>query len=126
MQFYLLIKRTIVLKKIILGFITKLVSALDYLHVQDVVHRDLKAENIKITKDGVLKLLDFGHAKDELVSQQSWLSKNVGTINCNAPEQFDALIAHRGSATYKADVWSLGVLIHYLCSLKLPFMDKDE
>ena len=71
----------------------------------------------------MLKLLDFGHAKDELVSQKSWQTTNVGTKTCNAPEQFDTLIANQGSATYKADVWSLGVLIHYLCSLTLPFMD---
>ena len=36
------------------------------------------------------------------------------------------MIADRGSANYKADVWSLGVLIHYLCSLTLPFTEKDE
>jgi len=71
----------------------------------------LKAENVKITKDGFLKLLDFGQAKDDLVSGKSWHTRKVGTITYNAPELFDALVADRGIATYQADLWSLGVLI---------------
>ena len=55
---------------------------------------------MKITKDGLLKLLDFGQAKDDLVSGKSWHTRKVGTITCNAPEQFDAQVADRGVATY--------------------------
>ena len=51
------------------------------------------------------------------MDQKSWNTRKVGTITCNAPEQFDPLIADRGSANYKADLWGLGVLIHQLCSL---------
>lgn len=47
-------------ESVICGFIVQLVMALEHLNEQCVVHRDLKAENIKVTKDGLLKLLDFG------------------------------------------------------------------
>jgi len=113
-------------ESVICGFITQLVSSLNYLNDLGVAHRDLKAENVKITKDGLLKLLDFGQAKDDLWSGKSWHTRKVGTITYNAPEQFDALIADRGIATYQADLWSLGVLIYQLCALKLPFIDTDE
>ena len=59
-------------KEQIYGFITQIVSALDYLHSEGVAHRDLKPENIKIEKNGWLKLLAFGQAKDGLRSHISY------------------------------------------------------
>ena len=73
----------------ICGFITQIVIALDYLHNEGVAHRDLKAENVKITTNGWLKLLDFGQAKDGLNSVMSYKTGKLGTIPYNAPEQYD-------------------------------------
>ena len=52
----------------IYSFITQIVNALLYLRHKGIAHRDLNAENIKFTKNGWMKLLDFGQAKDKLNS----------------------------------------------------------
>ncbi len=50
----------------------------------------------------------------------------LGTLPYNAPEQFNPMDGGRGNATYKADCWSLGIIIYELVSLKLPFSGKNE
>ena len=62
--------------------------------------------------NGWLKLLDFGHAKDQLPSRKSYKSLNIGTKYYNAPEQFDLQGNDQGNANSKADQWSLGILIY--------------
>ena len=64
-----------------------MVSALNYLHEEGVAHRDLKAENIMILKDGFLKLLDFGLAKENFYSD-IYTDSRVGTSSYKAPELF--------------------------------------
>jgi len=59
-----------------------------------------------------LKLLDFGHAKDSLYSRMTYSTRNLGTIYYNAPEQFDLQGNDEGNANYKADYWSLGIMIY--------------
>ena len=77
-------------------------------------------------KNGWLKLLDFGQAKDGLASRISYQTRNIGTIYYNAPEQFDPQGNEIGNANSKADYWSLGILIYQLTCLKLPFTDTNE
>ena len=73
-----------------------------------------------------MKLLDFGQAKDNLVSQKSYMTGRLGTLPYNAPEQFNPMLDGKGNATYKADCWSLGIIIYELVSLKLPFIEENE
>ena len=56
----------------------------------------------------------------------SYRTGRLGTLPYNAPEQFDPMLDGKGNATYKADCWSLGIIIYELVSLKLPFTAENE
>ena len=94
-------------------------------HKAEIIHRDLKADNIMIRDDGLVKILDFGLAKidSDSLGNQSILSKTgaiKGTIHFMSPEQA------RGQRTSSStDVFSFGVIIYLMVSGKLPFAGQS-
>ncbi|NIS81831.1 MAG: protein kinase [Anaerolineales bacterium] len=91
-------------------------------HEHDVIHRDLKPGNIKITPDGKVKVLDFGLAKavgGEALDQQSTVTEPgrvIGTPAYMSPEQA------RGKATDKrSDIWAFGCILYEMLTARLPF-----
>ena len=56
----------------------------------------------------------------------SYKTGRLGTLPYNAPEQFNPMHDGKGNPTYKADCWSLGIIIYELVSLKLPFTEENE
>ena len=94
-------------------------AGLAYAHAQDLVHRDVKPENILIDEQGTVKLTDFGLAK-VLGQEEEWnltrASQVMGTLHYMAPEQF-----HRPrSVDHRADVYALGVVLYEALTGVLP------
>uniref|UniRef100_A0A1I8IYK5 Protein kinase domain-containing protein n=1 Tax=Macrostomum lignano TaxID=282301 RepID=A0A1I8IYK5_9PLAT len=80
-------------------------SALDYIHTRSppVLHWDLKCSNVMLTNEGVIKLIDFGLAKEIAASMAANATEVVGTPCFIPPEILDG-----GNFTDKSDIWSLG------------------
>ncbi|XP_069920937.1 MAP/microtubule affinity-regulating kinase 3-like [Oryctolagus cuniculus] len=94
-------------------------SAVHYCHEQRIVHRDLKLENLLLDDNLNIKLTDFGLSCK--LADGEHLKCLRGTLHYCAPEEFRAE-AFNG---YKADVWSLGVVLYTMVTKSLPFEGKD-
>ncbi len=79
------------------------------------MHRDLKTQNIFLSKQGLVKLGDFGIAKC-LNHTFDKASTYIGTPYYLSPE-----IIQNISYSFKSDIWSLGIILYELCCLKMPF-----
>jgi len=97
----------------VIGWARAIASALAEAHAHGVVHRDIKEENIKLTDDGRIVLLDFGVAAiyegDEQRDRATKTGMVLGTWNYMSPEQFAAR-----PLTGAADVYALGVVLYQL------------
>jgi len=101
--------------------VESLLSAVAYMHEHNIVHRDLKYENIMFVNskpDSEIKIIDFGLSKKFLPDQR--LRDGVGTIYTMAPEVL------KSNYTSKADVWSVGVLSYMLLSSQMPFYGRKR
>ena len=95
-------------------------SAFDYIHKKNIFHRDIKLENILLTKNYEIKIIDFGFG---LYNPRNYLQKFFcGTPNYMAPE----IIMKKEYDCQKADMWSLGILLYKLFCADFPFKGKDE
>ncbi len=93
---------------------SELCDALDAVHREGLVHHDVKASNVMKDRDGRVVLMDFGAGRERALEIRS-LSGVVGTPLYMAPEVLDG-----HAATPAADLYSLGVLLHYLLSGGYP------
>ncbi|KAG0224840.1 serine/threonine-protein kinase KIN2 [Actinomortierella wolfii] len=100
-------------------FARQIASALDYCHRNSIVHRDLKIENILISKSGNIKIIDFGLSN--LYSTRSHLSTFCGSLYFAAPELLNAKV-YTGP---EVDVWSFGIVLYVLVCGKVPFDDQS-
>ncbi|GAA5875791.1 hypothetical protein JCM16303_003997 [Sporobolomyces ruberrimus] len=100
-------------------FARQIGSALEYCHANSIVHRDLKIENILISKTGNIKIIDFGLSN--LYSPLSHLSTFCGSLYFAAPELLNA----KPYTGPEVDVWSFGIVLYVLVCGKVPFDDQS-
>ena len=99
-------------------FSRQIASALDYCHRNSIVHRDLKIEDILITKTGDIKIIDFGLSN--LFAPRSHLKTFCGSY-FPAPE----LLQAKGYIGPEVDIWSFGIVLYVLVCGKVPFDDQS-
>ena len=99
-------------------FITPVLSALAAAHLMGIIHRDVKPENILISKDGRIKVADFGLARNMTMAQTMTAESSVvlGSISYLSPEQ-----VQRGIADARSDVYAIGIVLFEMLLGKKPY-----
>lgn len=100
-------------------YFRQILSAIDFIHRNSIVHRDLKIENILLDEFDNIKIIDFGLSN--FYDNKSTLNTFCGSLYFAAPE---LLLGQRYSGP-EIDVWSLGVILFVLLNGTVPFDDKD-
>ena len=104
------------------NIMSQIANGVKYLHQYGIAHRDLKPDNIMITQQndyGVIKIMDFGLSK--ILSPNERMVDGYGTLSYVAPE-----VLLRTPYNKEVDIWSMGVILFYMLSGKLPFRGHKE
>jgi serine/threonine-protein kinase len=95
--------------------------ALDYAHFRGIVHRDVKPANIMVSRQGEVKLMDFGIARDDSMRDLTETGTGLGTPSYMSPEQIlgDKL-------DFRSDLFSLGIVLYQMVTGQKPFVEDDS
>ena len=103
--------------------VEQIIQALRAFHRQDMVHQDLKPDNIMIDTSGRVKIIDFGSTKVAGITEITSVinpDHPMGTLNYTAPEY---MVGEQG--TNRSDIFSLGVIVYEMLTGHLPYKEKN-
>ncbi len=100
-------------------FAAQICEGLDAAHKKSVIHRDIKPQNIIMTKGDILKITDFGIARATTQATTTTANSTIGTVHYLSPEQ-----ARGGYTNEKTDIYSLGIVLYEMLTGRVPFDDN--
>ncbi len=100
----------------VIDIMTQLTSAIACAHDSNIIHRDIKPQNVLIKEDGIVKITDFGIAMALNSNELTQTNSVMGSVHYLPPEQ-----ANGTGATVKSDIYSLGIVMFELLTGQLPF-----
>ncbi|MBN8612915.1 MAG: serine/threonine protein kinase [Deltaproteobacteria bacterium] len=94
--------------------------ALDYAHFRGIIHRDIKPANVMLSHHGEVKLMDFGIARDDRLTDLTETGTGLGTPSYMSPEQIlgDKL-------DFRSDIFSVGIVLYQMVTGRKPFVEDD-
>ena len=101
-------------------FFYQLINAVEYIHKNKIAHRDLKPENLLLTKNKILKIIDFGLSN--INDGKHLLSTKCGSPSYAAPE----ILRGTKYDGFKSDIWCCGIILFAMLSGYLPFEGADN
>ena len=97
----------------------QMIKGLKYIHKSNIVHRDIKLDNLLIDLTNTIKICDFGVSK--ILKKGDVMYEHCGTPAYIAPE----IIEDKGYEGFSCDIWSAGITLYYMLSGSQPFKGKD-
>ena len=97
-------------------FALQIAKALEHAHSRNIIHRDIKPQNMMLLRDGTLKVTDFGIAKNMVTQGTIGLGEAIGSVHYVSPEQ-----AKGSLIDARSDLYSFGVVMYEMLTGRLPF-----